>query len=184
MLIPNLIWLYHVMAASENLLRVAIVELPPGVLRRYFEKHLEEERGHAKWLAADLRSVNIEVERTQIPLVAAQMAGSIYYLIFHAHPAALLGYMQVLESWPMDKAKLAESGKDYPRVLLRTVNHHIEHDPAHLKEILAMIAAQPEHAKLIADVAVMTRNHLQQAAREIMACEPFTLRRDVCQAAV
>lgn len=167
MLIPNLIFLYHTMVASENLLRVAIGETPEGELRRYFEHHLEEERDHAKWLAEDLKCVNVEAERTEKPLLAVQMAGSLYYLIYHAHPAALLGYMRVLESWPMDKARFAERAKPYPKALLRTLNYHIDHDPEHFADLLAIIATVPEHAKLIEDVAAMTRNYLRQAARAI-----------------
>lgn len=169
MLIPNLIFIYHTIVASENLLRVAIAETSDPALKGYFEKHLEEERDHAQWLAEDLRCVDVEASKTQVPLLAVQMAGSIYYLIFHAHPAALLGYMRVLESWPMDRAKLAEKGRPYPKGLLRTVNHHIENDPDHLKDLLAMIETIPEHAKLVDDVSAMTRNYLYQAAREINA---------------
>ena len=173
MLIPNLIFVYHTIVASENLLRVAIAQTSEPALKQYFEKHLEEERDHAQWLAEDLQCVNVEAAKTEVPLLAVQMAGSVYYLIFHAHPAALLGYMRVLESWPMDKAKLAERGKPYPKGLLRTVNHHIEHDPDHLKDLLAMIEAVPEHAKLVNNVSAMTRNYLYQAALEISAPTSF-----------
>lgn len=166
MFIPNLIFVYHTIVASENLLRVAISQ-SSGALKTYFEKHLAEETGHAKWLAQDLLCIDINVESTQVPLLAAQMAGSMYYLIYHAHPAALLGYMRVLEGWPNDRAKLAERGKDYPEALLRTVNYHIDHDPDHLKDLLEMIASLPEHRELIENVVVMTRNYLIQAAAEI-----------------
>ena len=169
MLIPNLIFLYHVIVASENLLRVAIAETSDAPLKEYFEKHLEEERGHAEWLAEDLKCVGIDVTQTEVPLLAVQMVGSVYYLIFHAHPAALLGYMRVQEGWPMDKARFAELGKPYPAALLRTLNYHIDHDPDHLKDLLAIIDSLPERHKLIADVAVMTQNHLFQAARQIWA---------------
>lgn len=167
MLIPNLIFLYHVIVASENLLQVAIAQTTDSVLKAYFEKHLEEERDHAKWLAEDLRCVNIEVGETEPPLISVQMAGSLYYLVYHAHPAALLGYMRVLESWPMNKAHFAQLGKRYPEALLRTLNHHIDHDPDHLEDLLAVIALVPEHAKLIDDVSVMTRNYLKQAASQL-----------------
>src|SRR5690348_11828589 len=121
MFITNLVFLYHIMVASENLLRMAARETSDRKLREYFEKHLEEERDHAKWLAEDLNSVCVDVKKTEPPLLAIQMAGSLYYLIFHVHPAALLGYMQVLESWPMDKGRLLEVAQPYPKSLLRTV---------------------------------------------------------------
>lgn len=168
MLIPNLIFLYHLIRASENLLCVAIAQTPPGRLKEYFEQHLQEEQGHAQWLAEDLRCVDIDVAKTQVPLLAVQMAGSVYYLIYHAHPAALLGYMRVLESWPMKKERFAELGRAYPKALLRTVNHHIEHDPQHLKDLLDIIATMPQHHALIDDVSAMTRNYLAQAAQQIL----------------
>jgi hypothetical protein len=168
MLIANLIFMYHVIIASERLLREAIDETrdnPP--LRAYLERHLVEEHGHAQWLAEDLQCVNIDVHSTCAPLLAVQMAGSLYYLIFHAHPAALLGYMAVLESWPMDKARFAELGRPYPPQLLRTLNHHIDHDPEHWKDLQEMIELVPEHRALIEQVASMTRNYLLEAARSI-----------------
>lgn len=167
MLIPNLIFVYHTIVASENLLRVAIAQTVDPHLKAYFERHLEEERDHAKWLAEDLQCVNIEVGETEPPLISVQMAGSIYYLIYHAQPSALLGYMRVLESWPMDKARFARMAEAYPKGLLRTLNHHIDHDPDHLEDLLAVIALVPEHAKLIDDVSVMTRNYLKQAASQL-----------------
>jgi hypothetical protein len=167
MLIPNLIFLYHLVVASEPLLRAAIAHTSEPHLKAYFEEHLKEETGHAQWLAEDLRSIEIDVARTAAPLIAVQMAGSLYYLIFHVHPAALLGYMRVLESWPSDKAKLAERAKGYPKELLRTVNYHIDHDPDHLRDLLDIIEKVPEQRRLIDDVSAMTHNYLQQAARMI-----------------
>lgn len=169
MFIANLIFLYHVIVASEDLLRAAIWKTTDPKLREYFENHLKEERDHAKWLAEDLKSVDVDVERFEAPLVAIQMAGSLYYLIFHVHPAALLGYMRVLESWPMDKARLAEIGKQYPEGLTRTVRYHIDHDPDHLKDLTAIIESLPEQRKLIDDVSIMTRNYLQQVAHQLRA---------------
>ncbi len=161
--------MYHVMVASEPLLRAAIAVTTDPRLKTYFEEHLEEERDHAQWLAQDLKSAGIDVARTVAPLLAVQMAGSLYYLIFHVHPAALLGYMKVLEGWPNDKKRLAERGKSYPAALLRTVNYHIDHDPQHLRDLLEMIESIPEHRQLIDDVSTMTRNYLIQAARAISA---------------
>lgn len=168
-LIPNLIFLYHVIVASEKLLKEAIAKGDDSRLRNYFEHHLEEEKDHAKWLAEDLQCVGIDVTRTDAPLVAIQMVGSIYYLIFHSHSAALLGYMLVLESWPMNREKFSEMGRPYPNQLLRTLNYHMDHDPAHLRDLVDVISSVPEHRKLISDVAAMTRACLMQAAIQIQS---------------
>lgn len=136
-LIPQLIFCYHCIVASEQLLDEA-AKRSTGEFRAYFWTHLEEERGHARWLAEDLNSVGIRVEKTQLPVEAVEMVGSIYYLVFHVQPIALLGYMQALEreEWPM----LAQWEKDYPASLLRTVKHHAEHDPDHAGELKRIIA--------------------------------------------
>lgn len=167
MFIANLIFLYHIMVASEPLLRVAIYESRDLRLRKYFEKHLEEERDHAKWLANDLKSVGIDVGHTEPPLVAIQMAGSLYYLIYHVHPAALLGYMRVLESYEMTPQQWAKLEKEYPASLLRTVKYHVDHDPDHLKDINAIIESLPEQRKLVDDVARMTQNYIRAAAEQL-----------------
>lgn len=167
MFIANLIFLYHIMVASEPLLRFALAETTDPRLREYFAKHLEEERGHSTWLAQDLKSIGVDVGHTEAPLIAIQMAGSIYYLIFHVHPVALLGYMRVLEGPGMSQERLAKLEQEYPRSLLRTVRYHLEHDLDHMKDLNAIIEALPEHRKLIDEVSVMTQNYIQAAAEQI-----------------
>lgn len=132
--VENLAFIWHVIRASENLLAEAI-QHSTGDLQAYFKAHLEEERGHAEWLAEDLRSVGVEIEKEAAPIEAITIVGSIYYLIFHVDACALLGYMKVLESWPMDPEKLRILGGKYPAALLRTARYHAQHDPDHVKEI-------------------------------------------------
>lgn len=169
MLVRNLVFLFHMMRASENLLVMAASQAS-GDLREYFERHLEEERGHAQWLAEDLKSVGIIAERTQLPREAMEMVGSVYYLIFHADPVALLGYMSVLESWPLPEARLQEWEREYGTSLLRTVRYHAKHDPAHSAELQDIIEALPQEQRALVDqTRSLTLEYLRSAITYIQA---------------
>jgi pyrroloquinoline quinone (PQQ) biosynthesis protein C len=161
--VQNLIWLFHVVRASENLLVQAEAQAD-GPLREYFKQHLGEERGHAEWLREDLRSVGIDVLSTRPMPIAREMVGSIYYLIFHSDPAALLGYMQVLEGQAENLARmLPQLEAEHPASLLRTLKHHAAEDPGHFAELLAMIDELPEGRRaIIEETAEMTRNYLSR----------------------
>jgi rubrerythrin len=165
MFISNLIFLYHVIVASENLLVVAAMTCKDEKLREYFERHLLEEKGHAQWLAEDLASVNVKVQETKIPPLAREMVGSIYYAIFHVDPVALLGYMHALESWPLSEERLQELEKQYPASLLRTTRHHAQHDPGHVEFLRAVINELPSHQReLIEHTQAMTYDYVRRAA--------------------
>jgi hypothetical protein len=159
----NLVWLWHVTVASEQLLECAIAR-SSGDLADYFRRHLEEERGHAAWLAEDLRTVGIEASRTKIPREVMEMVGSIYYLIFHAHPCALLGYMSVLEGTPL-KANLERWSRQYPSELLRTIRHHAQEDPGHLEELRDVIARlSDDERRLVEQTRGVTFDYLRRSA--------------------
>lgn len=142
-LVANLMFVYQVMRASTNLLRVAISLLGEGRLRTYYEKHLREEENHAEWLLEDL-----DGQKEYSPLAAA-IAGTAYYLVYHEHPAALLGYMLAMETSTIDEKLLCKLEAIHGEKLLRTVRIHVVEDTAHRKEILDEIAACKEHAELI-----------------------------------
>lgn len=164
MFIRNLIFLYHVIIASENLLVVAAMACREGAVREYFEHHLLEERGHAQWLAEDLASVDVDVKAMPIPALARELVGSIYYAIFHVGPVALLGYMLALESWPHSDAHLQELEKQYPASLLRTTRHHAQHDPGHAESLRTVIRELPSHQRqLIEHTEAMTYDYVRRA---------------------
>lgn len=160
-LVPNLIFFYHTMIASEQLL-IEAEERSEGPLQAYFREHLEEERGHARWLAEDLQSVGIKVSETQIPVEAVEMVGSVYYMVFHVEPCALLGYMQALEreDWPL----LPQWRKDHPPSLLRTLEYHAEHDPTHARDLKRIIGTLTTDQKaLVEQTRNRTLHYLQRA---------------------
>jgi hypothetical protein len=160
----NLVFMYHVMRACENLLEVAIKQTEEGVLKRYFVEHLAEERSHEKWLADDLASIGIEVGNTPISREAVQMAGSAYWFIYHVHPVSLLGYMAALEFLPMplEQVELLETlhGKD----VMRCLRFHAEHDIEHGQDLSEMIdGLNEQEQQVVLQTAIDTALYAQSA---------------------
>lgn len=128
---------YRLMVASAPLLEFAIPRCE-GRLRAYYERHLEEERGHDDMLRGDLAALGVD----QIPASheAARVAGSQYYLIAHDHPALLLGYMRALERDSMTPQQVDHLSAHH-RVELTALRHHSVHDPLHLADLDSEITA-------------------------------------------
>jgi hypothetical protein len=147
----NLIFLYDAVVASEQLLIEAAAstdQLSPSSfherLRKYYRSHLNEERGHDKWLKEDLKSIGIEVPAGLPNRPAMAMVGTQYYLIKHRHPAALLGYIAVLEGDPTPVEVVDALERAHGRPLLRFVRIHSLKDLEHRKELFEVIDASPE----------------------------------------
>lgn len=139
----SLVFVYRLMVASESLLDFALSRTKNG-LREYYEKHLEEERGHAEMLLSDLKGMGISAPPPSH--LAAELAGSQYYLIAHDEPALLLGYMHALESSPMSVEKVEEL-QDTHKVRLSALLHHAKHDPEHALELKKQIEQLPEEVR-------------------------------------
>lgn len=136
--VNNLIFMHRIIIASEALLEEA-VEHAGGELRDYLAAHLEEERRHDEWLAEDLASAGVDVSACQFQSEAVAAAGTQYYLIRHVDPHALLGYMAVLECFPMPFKRLAELEEVHGKALCRTLRHHSVHDVSHSADLLAQV---------------------------------------------
>jgi bacterioferritin (cytochrome b1) len=147
-LIENLKFVYFVIKASEHLLETAIEVEQSEVLKDYFRHHLLEERDHAKWLAEDLKTIGIDMTKKKAPFSAATMAGVIYYRIFHEDPAALLGYMLVLENSRFPIRDLEDLERIHGKELLRTLRHHVEHDSQHSQDLLKIIESLDEKRQI------------------------------------
>jgi hypothetical protein len=162
--IANLVFVYQVIIATESLLEEAI-EASEHALRDYFVSHLEEERDHQAWLAEDLRSAGIDVAKMPLSQIAVEMAGSQYYLIKHVNPASLLGYMAVLEGFPIALEVVTELESQHGKDLFRTLRYHAEHDIDHSKELFAVInqCADP----IILRSALQTATYMNKFTREL-----------------
>ncbi len=170
--VNNLVYVCQIIKASEGLLITAIDELKKidgdfeDELRKYYESHLEEERGHYEWLIDDL-----SLESMDLNWRSVEMAGVQYYLIKHIHPVALLGYMAVLEGDPfplklVDELETLHGGK-----LCRTLRYHAENDINHSKDLLKIIQLVPEKWKdLIIQNATTTVRRIGFAQMNMGVC--------------
>ena len=116
-------------------------------LADYYARHAEEERGHDVWLLDDLAAAGAGAGAAEAapPFAVAELAGAQYYRIEHGHPAALLGYMAVLEGnapapWLADRLAGATG---LPEGAFRTVREHAELDAGHLDDLYRVLDALP-----------------------------------------
>lgn len=129
-------FVYRTMVASVPLLEFAYEKTDAPVLYDYYKKHIAEETGHVEMLRDDLRRLGID----EIPFshMAAQFAGSQYYLIVHDHPAMLLGYMRALERESISPEQV-DILSAHHGVTLTALKHHSIHDPQHKQDLDAVI---------------------------------------------
>ncbi|AQG98659.1 hypothetical protein A9R05_07280 [Burkholderia sp. KK1] len=159
----NLIFVHNVSTASESLLRAAC-DRSIGGMKAYFAEHLKEEAGHAFWLRHDLATANIDVASLPVLPEAAAMAGSQYYLIHHVDPVGLLGYMAVLECFPIDGAALEKLEEIHGKQLCRTLRYHAEHDIDHGADVLDQVdALDDKQFQLVMQNAVQTAFYIGSA---------------------
>lgn len=165
----NLAFIYQVIIASENLLRVGIAMAPAGSpLLNFFEDHLSEERGHAQWLLQDLQRAGYKLQAHD--WAAVELVGAQYYLMFHVNPVLLLGYMAVLEGNPMPLAKVEELEQLHGADLCRTLRYHAVHDVRHGEDIFDFFdTLQPGEQLLIVDNAIQTANNYGRASAHFHA---------------
>jgi hypothetical protein len=182
---PFLLELYSLVSCSVPLMRAArerAAELAAedplaAVAAGYLEQHIEEEAHHDEWLLDDL--VASGMDRTSVlqrPPGAnvASLVGAQYCWIRHAHPAALFGYLAVIEGNPplsehLDEVQLLTG---YPAEAFRCLHQHAADDIEHLKELRTTITGLPlstEEAKLIATSAFATVEGLVRIFEDLMA---------------
>lgn len=136
--VANLLFMHAIIIASEPLIEVALTQFMNARVAVFYREHLNEERSHAIWLAADLDFLGVQ---PGLDWRAAQIAGAQYYLVLHHRPEALLGYMAALECRPMSLATVEKLEELYGPQALRTVRHHAKHDIDHGTALLACFDA-------------------------------------------
>ena len=162
LLYPEFLFLLHTIVrgavplmidAREQLHAVPASDPLAGPLIEYFDRHVEEERGHDDWILDDLEVLGIArnetVARVPSPTVAG-LVGAQYYWIRHHHPVVLLGYISVLETHPPSAASVEAIGSraGVPADALRTLREHAAVDDEHARDLdrvidsLAMTDAQ------------------------------------------
>lgn len=165
----NLAFSMQMMVASEGLLRAGIARLQYAAeafdreVHAYFTEHLVEESGHYEWMAKDMAGEDVAFHWG-----AAELAGMQYYLVEHVHPAVLLGYMLVLECFPMPLEVVDQLEAVHGTKLLRTLRYHAVHDQDHGKDVLALVDTAPAEIKQwIYENAIQTAHRIGRAQEQM-----------------
>lgn len=159
----NMGFLHALMLASEPLIEDVLKRPMSGGLKKFYARHLEEERGHAQWMADDLDSMGV---KPALDWRAAQVAGVQYYLVRHAPPEALLGYMAALECRPMPMEMVANLERIHGKAAMRTMRYHAEHDVEHGPALLRAIE-RAEDKTVIIENASLTASMLRWALGDL-----------------
>lgn len=167
-------------AALDRGRALAATDPTAAALAAYLVQHIPEELEHDEWLLDDLAVIGVSraeaLARTP-PATVAAIVGAQYYWIFHHHPAALLGYIAVLEGYPPSEAWVAElqTRSGLPAAAFRTLLKHARLDPHHrdnLNAMLDQLPLTPALESLIGLNALQTVEHTSRALREVVdRCE-------------
>jgi hypothetical protein len=138
----------------------------------YLEGHIPEEVQHDEWLLDDLEVLGIS-RSTVLPrppsATVAALVGSQYYWIFHYHPVALLGYIELLEGYPPSTAEIEDlmARTGHRREAFRTLLHHARVDPDHGDELNRTLDELPLTAGQSAAVGLSAMNSVHLLAEAI-----------------
>lgn len=146
----------------------------------YFERHIEEERGHDEWVLDDLELLGVAREevRQRIPSVtAARLVGAQYYWILHYHPVALFGYFAVKEGFPPQPHLIDElvERTGHPRAAFHSFAAHGEIDPQHREQIDEALDSLPltrEHETVIGLSAIATSELMAELVTDVLGGLP------------
>jgi hypothetical protein len=150
------------------------------MLADYFAKHIEEEQGHDLWVIQDLEVLGYprSLVKSLEPLQCiVELVGSQYYWVLHHHPVALLGYIAILEGYPMSAAAADElqHRTRHPAEAFRTIRKHALIDPHHrgdLDRVLDVLPLSRSHEDLIVRNAVFT---VRSVARMLSEVDTITI---------
>jgi hypothetical protein len=142
---------------------------------RYLARHIAEERGHDNWILDDAEVMGIDrrllLERMPRE-TAMRMVGSQYYWIHHYHPAAMLGYIAVMEGNP-PRTEFIEEVAERNQLPLEAFSSFLLHakvDPRHRADLDLLLDSLPlsdhEHA-IIGLSALQTIQYLKSVLAEV-----------------
>jgi hypothetical protein len=142
----------------------------------YFERHIEEERGHDEWVLDDLELMGVardDVLRGVPGVTAARVVGAQYYWVLHYHPVALFGYFAVKEGFPPQPELIERliEGTGYPRAAFHSFAAHGELDPQHRREIDEALDALPltsDHETVVGLSAIATSELLAESVADVI----------------
>jgi hypothetical protein len=173
-----------IVAACDAVLRAPDHDSPRSrALAAYFAKRIPEEMGHDEWLLEDLERLGVSASeaRAHMPSPsAAALAGAQWFYIEHGLPAALLGYMGVLEGFPPIESELraAAARTGYPLDCFRTLRKHGNLDIHHRDDLNVFLDSAPlteEDMVLIITNAIATFERAAAMISEVVSGHPMTL---------
>jgi hypothetical protein len=153
----------------------------------YLERHIPEEM-HGDEPGAgtldDLAALGVDAARLRRDPPAPQVAaliGAQYYWIFHRHPVALLGFLE-LEAYHPDKPtiELLIEKTSLPREGFRQLLIHSKLDVVHARDLhrfLDTLPLEPWHEQLIGLSALQTVKLLAEALLEAVGSAASATRR-------
>lgn len=169
-LVANLVFVYQIIRASDDLLCIAYNKtMPDNPYAGYLKQHIEEETDHEKWLRADLKSGGMcDVEKLLPIAQASMLVGMQYYRLKYYTKYSLLGYMAVLECFPMPISAVEQLEHWHGVDLIRTLRYHAVHDVDHGADLLAIVdGLDDEQFQAVIDNAIASQNLLNEFAHEL-----------------
>jgi hypothetical protein len=135
-------------AAFERATELTAKDPLAAITASYMEQHIQEESHHDEWLLDDLVFAGMDratLLRHTPSANVARLVGAQYCWIRHAHPAALFGYLAVIEGNPplpqhLDEIQLLTG---YPTEAFRCLHLHAADDIEHLRELRATVTQLP-----------------------------------------
>jgi hypothetical protein len=164
-------------AACERASELAAKDPLAAKTAEYLKRHIEEEAHHDEWLLDDLVASGMErrsVLQRWPGANIASLVGAQYCWIRHAHPAALFGYLAVIEGNPplAEHLNQIQLLTGFPRESFRCLHQHAVDDAEHLKELRTTVAELPlkaENESLIAMSAFATLAGLVRVFEDLLA---------------
>lgn len=184
--VEYMVVVHHIIQASVPLLEAARASDEWGSaspysqpIANYLAQHIQEEADHDEWLLDDLSSVGIsrsDVEGRVPSRQVASLVGAMYYWIRHGHPAAIFGYMGVLEGYPPDPAQLydIERSTGLPHSTFQTFHHHASVDASHSEELFNFVdsVAWSQRARLAMSLAGVHTAQGYESLLRHLTCAP------------
>ena len=177
---------YHITVGLIGLMEAALDRartLAPGDrvaagLVEYLERHIPEEMHSDEPGGAtldDLAALGVDTAavRTQLPSTkVAALIGAVYYWIFHFHPVAVLGYLE-LEAFHPSVSGVEEliQRTGLPREGFRQLLLHAKLDVAHARDlhrVLDSLPLEPHHEELIGLSALHTMALVTEAFLDVV----------------
>lgn len=155
----------QIMRASEDLLMLASAHHP------YLADHVEEEKGHHRWIVEDLAHVGVHASAEPTNELVAQLTGAQYYHLICGDPLDFFGYLAFLEGYPAAPETVARLTAAFPQAM-RTVEYHSKHDIDHRRMLCQTLDLLDEkhHEGIIAN-ALATAELYKTALWRIIAQE-------------